>query len=87
MSEHRSPTPHHVYDEATNLESISVSRTMNRILAEVIYVEDLTPIPTSGQIAEFHVLGTSVQGIVNDTSLINVGEEVRLLIHAHRIHV
>ncbi len=85
MPEHRSPAPRHVYDEATNLESFSVSRTMGRILAEVIYVEDVTPIPSEGQIAEFHVLGTSVQGIVTHASLITVGDQVFLHIQAQRI--
>lgn len=45
MSERRVPAPHYVYDEATNLESFSVSRLMNSITALVVYVEDVTPIP------------------------------------------
>ena len=36
--------PHHVYDETTNLESFSVSRTDGLILAEAVYVEDVTRI-------------------------------------------
>ena len=85
MSEHRSPVPHHIYDEATNLESFNVSRQMGQILAEVVYIEDVTPIPIGGQIAEFRVLGTSVQGIVSYATLMTVGEQVLLHIQAQRI--
>jgi hypothetical protein len=85
MSERRVPTPHHVFDEATELESFSVSRTSGLILAEVIYVEEVTPIPSEGQVVEFRVLGTSVQGIVNHTSLMDVRGEVYIHIQARRI--
>ena len=85
MSERRVPTPHHVYDEATNLESFSVSRQMGLITAQVIYVEDVTSVPSDGQVAEFRVLGTSVQGVVNHASLMPVREEVFLHVQAARL--
>jgi hypothetical protein len=84
MTEHRSPHPHHRYDEATNLEAFTVTRAGN-ILATTVYLDDLTPIPTEGEIAEFHLLGTSVQGLVYRTSLMHVGDEVQLLIQAQRM--
>jgi hypothetical protein len=84
MTNHK-PTPHHVYDEATNLDSFSVSRTGGLLMAEVTYVEDVTAIPSEGQIVEFQVIGASVQGIVNHASLMSVGGEVYLHIQAHRI--
>lgn len=85
MSERKVPAPHHVYDEATNLESFSVSRTMRGILAQVVYVEDVTPIPLQGQVVEFHVLGTSVQGIVTYSSLMTTGNGVFIHIQATRL--
>jgi hypothetical protein len=81
----RVPVPHHVYDEATNLESFSVARLMNMITAQVAYVEDVTPIPQQGQIVEFHVLGTSVQGMVNNSSLMSAGDGAQILILATRL--
>lgn len=85
MSERRVPAPHYVYDEATNLESFSVSRLMNSITALVVYVEDVTPIPQQGQIVEFHVLGTSVQAMVNHTSLMSSRDETEILVLATRL--
>lgn len=85
MSGSRVPVPHHVYDEATNLESFSVSRLMNQIIAQVTYVEDVTPIPTQGQIVEFHVLGTSVQAMVSYTSLMSRGDKSEIHIQATRL--
>ncbi len=85
MSERRVPAPHHIYSEDTNIDSFSISRTMGHIRSEVTYVEEVTPIPADGQIVEFHVLGTSVQGIVNHASLMDVGGEVYLHIQATRI--
>ena len=85
MSESRIPVPRHVYDEATNLESFSVSRLMNLITAQVAYVEDVTPIPRQGQIVEFHVLGTSVQGMVNYASLMSRGDSTEIHIQATRL--
>ncbi len=85
MSERKVPAPHYVYDEATNLESFSVSRLQNLITAQVAYVDDVTPIPQQGQIAEFHVLGTSVQAIVNHTSLMSSGDQSLILIQAMRL--
>ena len=52
-------------------------------MAEVTYVEDVTAIPSEGQIVEFQVM--RVQGIVNHASLMSVGGEVYLHIQAHRI--
>jgi hypothetical protein len=54
-------------------------------MAEVTYVEDVTAIPSEGQIVEFQVIGASVQGIVNHASLISVSGDVYLHIQAHRI--
>jgi hypothetical protein len=85
MSERRVPAPHHVYDEATNLEGFSLSRQMNMITAEVAYVEDVTPIPQQGQIVEFHVLGTSVQAMVNHASLMSPRNGPEILIQATRL--
>ncbi len=85
MPEPKVPAPHHVYDEQTNLESFSVSRMMSGIVAQVIYVEDVTPIPQHGQIVEFHVLGTSVQGLVNHASLMSLQDGTQLHIQATRI--
>jgi hypothetical protein len=86
MSERRVPAPHYVYDEATNLESFSVSRQMNLIMAQVAYVEDVTPIPRQGQIVEFHVLGTSVQAMVDHASLMRPRDnETEILIQATRL--
>jgi hypothetical protein len=85
MSERRVPAPHHIYSEDTNLESFSVSRLMGLLTAQVTYVENVTPIPADGQIVEFHVLGTSVQGIVNDASLMSGRDDVSLLTQATRI--
>lgn len=86
MTKPRVPAPDHVYDEATNLEAFSVRRAMNHIMAQVVYVEDVTPIPRQGQIVEFHVLGTSVQGMVNNTSLMSLSDgETQILIQATRL--
>jgi hypothetical protein len=85
MSERRVPAPHHVFDEATNLDSFSVSRTMGLITVEVTYVEDVTPIPREGQIVEFHVLGTSVQGMVQHSSLMPIKDEMYIHIQAARL--
>ena len=85
MSEPRVPVPHHVYDEATNLESFSVSRLMRSIIAQVVYVEDVTPIPQQGEIVEFHVLGTSVQAIVTYSSLMSMRDGVSIHIQATRL--
>lgn len=85
MSDQRVQVPHHVYDEVTNLESFSVEISMNSIIAQVVYVEDVTPIPQQGQIVEFHVLGTSVQAIVTHSSLMSVREGVELHIQATRL--
>ncbi len=85
MTGPRVPVPHHVYDEATNLESFSVSRLMNLITAQVTYVEDVTPIPQQGEIAEFHVLGTSVQAMVTHTSMMSSRDEPQILIQATRM--
>jgi len=85
MAGRRVPAPHHVYSEATDLESFSVSRLMNLITAQVTYVEDVTPIPRQGQIVEFQVLGTSVQGTVNHASLMSVGDEPQIHIQATRL--
>ncbi len=85
MSGSRVPVPRHVYDEATDLESFSVARMMNLITAQVTFVEDVTPIPRQGQIVEFHVLGTSVQGMVNYTSLMSRGDGTEILIQATRL--
>jgi hypothetical protein len=85
MSERRVPAPHYVYDEATNLEAFSWSRLMNLITAQVAYVEDVTPIPQQGQIVELHVLGTSVQAMVNHTSLMSSGDETQILIQSTRL--
>jgi hypothetical protein len=85
MTEHTSPTPHHVYDEDRNLDTFSVSRTGGLLTAEITYVEDVTDIPSQGQIVEFRAIGGSVQGIVNHASLMGVGGEVYLHIQARRI--
>jgi hypothetical protein len=85
VPERRVPSPHHIYDEATNLESFSVSREMGLITAQVIYVADVTPIPGEGQVVEFRILGTSVQGLVNYTSLMSGRDETFLHIQARRI--
>jgi hypothetical protein len=85
MSERRVPKPHYVYDEATNLESFSVSRIMRHITAQVTYVEDVTPLPREGQIVEFHLLGTSVQAMVQNTSLMSSGDETQIIILATRL--
>ena len=45
MTDHK-PTPHHVYDEATNLDSFSVSRT--GLLRLVRYAWDVREIPLQG---------------------------------------
>lgn len=58
---------------------------MSSITAQVIYVEDVTPVPSEGQVADFRVLGTSVQGIVRHASLMTVRGEVYLHIQATRI--
>ncbi len=85
MSERRVPAPHYVYNEETDLESFSVSRPMNLITAQVTYVEDVTHIPQQGQIVEFHVLGTSVQGAVTYASLMSRGAEPQIHIQATRL--
>lgn len=85
MVERRVPTPHHVYDEAMDLESFSVSRSMGLITAQVTYVPDVTPVPLEGQIVEFRVLGTSVQAIVNYASLMSRRSGPELHIQARRI--
>jgi len=85
MSERRVPAPHHIYNEDTNLESFSVARLMGLLTAQVTYVENVTPIPAEGQIVEFHVLGTSVQGIVTHSSLMTGRDYVYLHIQATRI--
>jgi hypothetical protein len=87
MSGRRVPAPHHVFDETTDLDSFSVSTASGAsdITAQVVYVEDVTPIPREGQIVEFHVLGTSVQGIVTHSSLMNVRDEILVLIMAMRL--
>jgi hypothetical protein len=85
MSERRVPAPHYVYDEATNLESFSWTSMMNMITAQVTYVEDVTPIPQEGQIVELHVLGTSVQAMVNHTSLMSSRDATQILIQATRL--
>ena len=85
MAERRVPTPHHVYDETKDLESFSVSRLMGLITAQVTYVPDVTPVPLEGQIVEFRVLGTSVQAIVNHTSLMSRRSGPELHIQARRM--
>ncbi len=86
MSERRVPNPHHVFDETVGLlESFSVSRQMGLITALVIYVEDITPVPSDGQVVEFRVLDTSVQGIVTHSSVMAVRDEVYIHIQARRI--
>jgi hypothetical protein len=85
MSERRVPAPHYEYDEATNLESFSWTSMMNMITAQVTYVEDVTPIPQEGQIVELHVLGTSVQAMVNHTSLMSSRDATQILIQATRL--
>lgn len=85
MTRQSAPIPRHIYDEATNLESFSVSRLMNLITAQVAYVEDVTPIPLQGQIVEFHVLGTSVQGMVNHASLMSRRDSTEIHIQATRL--
>ncbi len=47
---------------------------MRLISAEVIYVQDVTPIPQDGQFVEFRVLGTSVLGMVRYVSLMRDGK-------------
>lgn len=85
MSERKIPAPHHVYDEMTDLESFSVSRVSRLITAQIIYVPDVTPIPSEGQVAEFRVLGTSVQAIVSYASLMSMRDDTQLHIQAVRI--
>jgi len=85
MPEPRVPSPHHVYDEATDLDTISLSIGLSYIAAQVLYVPDVTDIPQGGQIAEFRLLGTSVQGIVTYASLMSGRDEPLLLIQATRI--
>lgn len=85
MSSREVPAPHHVYDEATDLDSFSVSRTMRGLTAQIVYVEGTTHIPQEGEIVEFHVLGTSVQGVVEHSSLMPVGDETFVLIMAKRL--
>jgi hypothetical protein len=79
--------PHHVFSEETDLDSFSVSRGAgaSSIIAQTVYVEEVTPIPQEGQIVEFHVLGTSVQGVVTHTSLMQVRDETFVHIQATRL--
>ncbi len=58
---------------------------MRHITAQVTYVEDVTPLPREGQIVEFHLLGTSVQAMVQNTSLMSSGDETQIIILATRL--
>ena len=80
-------TPHHVFSEETDIESFSLSKVAgtNSLHAEMFYVENVTPIPREGQIVEFHVIGTSVQGMVTYSDLMHLEDGTRLHIQATRL--